>query len=176
MIITQGLALRFGKRVLFEDVNLKFTEGNCYGLIGANGAGKSTFLKILSGEIEPSSGDIVIDKGQRLAVLKQDQYAFDEYDVLKTVIMGHKRLYDIMVEKDELYAKPDFSDEDGMKASELEGEFAELNGWEARRKSEFFWRKLCLGHRIFFFWMSLPTISIIILLLGWKTFWLLSLI
>ena len=124
MIITQGLALRFGKRVLFEDVNLKFTEGNCYGLIGANGAGKSTFLKILSGEIEPSSGDIVIDKGQRLAVLKQDQYAFDEYDVLKTVIMGHKRLYDIMVEKDELYAKPDFSDEDGMKASELEGEFA----------------------------------------------------
>lgn len=135
MIITQGLALRFGKRVLFEDVNLKFTEGNCYGLIGANGAGKSTFLKILSGEIEPSSGDIVIDKGQRLAVLKQDQYAFDEYDVLKTVIMGHKRLYDIMVEKDELYAKPDFSDEDGMKASELEGEFAELNGWEAETEA-----------------------------------------
>ena len=135
MIITQGLALRFGKRVLFEDVNLKFTEGNCYGLIGANGAGKSTFLKILSGEIEPSSGDIVIDKGQRLAVLKQDQYAFDEYDVLKTVIMGHKRLYDIMVEKDGLYAKPDFSDEDGMKASELEGEFAELNGWEAETEA-----------------------------------------
>ncbi len=135
MIITQGLALRFGKRVLFEDVNLKFTEGNCYGLIGANGAGKSTFLKILSGEIEPSSGDIVIDKGQRLAVLKQDQYAFDEYEVLKTVIMGHKRLYDIMVEKDELYAKPDFSDEDGMKASELEGEFAELNGWEAETEA-----------------------------------------
>ncbi len=135
MIITQGLALRFGKRVLFEDVNLKFTEGNCYGLIGANGAGKSTFLKILSGEIEPSSGEVVIDKGQRLAVLKQDQYAFDEYDVLKTVIMGHKRLYDIMVEKDELYAKPDFSDEDGMKASELEGEFAELNGWEAETEA-----------------------------------------
>ena len=135
MIITQGLALRFGKRVLFEDVNLKFTEGNCYGLIGANGAGKSTFLKILSGEIEPSSGDIVIDKGQRLAVLKQDQYAFDEYDVLKTVIMGHKRLYDIMVEKDELYAKPDFNDEDGMRASELEGEFAELNGWEAETEA-----------------------------------------
>lgn len=135
MIITQGLALRFGKRVLFEDVNLKFTEGNCYGLIGANGAGKSTFLKILSGEIEPSSGEVVIDKGQRLAVLKQDQYAFDEYEVLKTVIMGHKRLYDIMVEKDELYAKPDFSDEDGMKASELEGEFAELNGWEAETEA-----------------------------------------
>ena len=135
MIMTQGLTLRFGKRVLFEDVNLKFTEGNCYGLIGANGAGKSTFLKILSGEIEPSAGDIVIDKGQRLAVLKQDQYAFDEYEVLKTVIMGHKRLYDIMVEKDELYAKPDFNDEDGMKASELEGEFAELNGWEAETEA-----------------------------------------
>ena len=135
MIMTQGLTLRFGKRVLFEDVNLKFTEGNCYGLIGANGAGKSTFLKILSGEIEPSAGDIVIDKGQRLAVLKQDQYDFDEYEVLKTVIMGHKRLYDIMVEKDELYAKPDFNDEDGMKASELEGEFAELNGWEAETEA-----------------------------------------
>lgn len=135
MIITQGLALRFGKRVLFEDVSLKFTEGNCYGLIGANGAGKSTFLKILSGEIEPSSGDVVIDKGQRLAVLKQDHYAFDDCEVLKTVIMGHKRLYDIMVEKDELYAKPDFSDEDGMKASELEGEFAELNGWEAETEA-----------------------------------------
>ena len=135
MIITQGLALRFGKRVLFEDVNLKFTEGNCYGLIGANGAGKSTFLKILSGEIEPSSGDVVIDKGQRLAVLKQDHYAFDDCEVLKTVIMGHKRLYDIMVEKDELYAKPDFTDEDGMKASQLEGEFAELNGWEAETEA-----------------------------------------
>ncbi len=135
MIITQGLALRFGKRVLFEDVNLKFTEGNCYGLIGANGAGKSTFLKILSGEIEPSSGDVVIDKGQRLAVLKQDHYAFDEHEVLKTVIMGHKKLYDIMVEKDELYAKPDFNDEDGMRASELEGEFAELNGWEAETEA-----------------------------------------
>ena len=135
MIITQGLALRFGKRVLFEDVNLKFTEGNCYGLIGANGAGKSTFLKILSGEIVPSSGDVVIDKGQRLAVLKQDHYAFDEHEVLKTVIMGHKKLYDIMVEKDELYAKPDFNDEDGMRASELEGEFAELNGWEAETEA-----------------------------------------
>ena len=135
MIITQGLALRFGKRVLFEDVNLKFTEGNCYGLIGANGAGKSTFLKILSGEIEPSSGDVVIDKGQRLAVLKQDHYAFDEHEVLKTVIMGHKKLYDIMVEKDELYAKHDFNDEDGMRASELEGEFAELNGWEAETEA-----------------------------------------
>lgn len=135
MIITQGLTLRFGKRVLFEDVNLKFTEGNCYGLIGANGAGKSTFLKILAGELEASSGDVIIDKGQRLAVLKQDQYAFDDQQVLKTVIMGHKRLYDIMVEKEALYAKEDFSDEDGMKASELEGEFAELNGWEAETEA-----------------------------------------
>ncbi|MDD4084294.1 MAG: ATP-binding cassette domain-containing protein [Acholeplasmataceae bacterium] len=135
MIITQGLTLRFGKRVLFEDVNLKFTEGNCYGLIGANGAGKSTFLKILAGELEASSGDVIIDKGQRLAVLKQDQYAFDDQQVLKTVIMGHKRLYDIMVEKEALYAKEDFSDEDGMKASELEGEFVELNGWEAETEA-----------------------------------------
>ena len=135
MIFTQGLTLRFGKRVLFEDVNVKFTEGNCYGLIGANGAGKSTFLKILSGEVEASSGDVVIDKGQRLAVLKQDQYAFDDFEVLKTVIMGHKRLYDIMVEKDELYAKEDFNDDDGMRASELEGEFAELNGWESETEA-----------------------------------------
>jgi ATPase subunit of ABC transporter with duplicated ATPase domains len=135
MIITQGLTLRLGKRVLFEDVILKFTEGNCYGLIGANGAGKSTFLKILAGELEASSGDVIIDKGQRLAVLKQDQYAFDDQQVLKTVIMGHKRLYDIMVEKEALYAKEDFSDEDGMKASELEGEFVELNGWEAETEA-----------------------------------------
>lgn len=135
MILVQGLALRFGKRVLFEDVNLKFTEGNCYGLIGANGAGKSTFLKILSGEVDASAGDIIIDKGQRLAMLRQDHYAFDEFEVLKTVIMGHKRLYDIMVEKDILYAKPDFNDEDGMRASELEGEFAELNGWEAETEA-----------------------------------------
>ncbi|MEG1345837.1 MAG: ATP-binding cassette domain-containing protein, partial [Acidaminococcaceae bacterium] len=135
MILTQGLALRFGKRVLFEEVNLKFTEGNCYGLIGANGAGKSTFLKILSGEIDASSGEVIIDKGQRLAMLRQDHYAFDEHEVLKTVIMGHKVLYDIMVAKDALYAKEDFTDEDGMKASELEGEFAELNGWEAETEA-----------------------------------------
>lgn len=135
MILTQGLALRFGKRVLFEDVNLKFTEGNCYGLIGANGAGKSTFLKILAGEVEPSSGDVVIDKGQRLAVLQQDHYVYDEFEVLKTVIMGHKKLYDIMVEKDELYAKEDFSDADGIKASELEADFAELNGWDAETEA-----------------------------------------
>ncbi|WP_019879825.1 ABC-F family ATP-binding cassette domain-containing protein [Succinispira mobilis] len=135
MILTQGLTVRFGKRVLFEDVNVKFTEGNCYGLIGANGAGKSTFLKILAGETEASSGEIVIDKGQRIAVLKQDQNAFDEFEVLKTVIMGHQRLYDIMVEKDALYAKPDFNDEDGLRTAELEGEFADLNGWEAETEA-----------------------------------------
>ncbi|OPJ56896.1 ABC-F family ATP-binding cassette domain-containing protein [Alkalithermobacter paradoxus] len=131
MISTQNLSLRFGKRALFEDVNIKFTPGNCYGLIGANGAGKSTFLKILSGEIEPSTGEVVIEPGKRLAVLKQNHFEFDEFEVLKTVIMGHKRLYDIMEEKDALYLKPDFSEEDGIRAAELEGEFAELNGWDA---------------------------------------------
>ncbi|HZG13617.1 MAG TPA: ATP-binding cassette domain-containing protein [Candidatus Bathyarchaeia archaeon] len=131
MISTSGVSLRYGKRALFEDVNIKFTPGNCYGLIGANGAGKSTFLKILSGEIDPTSGHVHITPGQRLAVLKQNHFEFDEYEVLKTVIMGHKRLYEIMEEKDALYSKPDFSEEDGMKASELEGEFETLNGWQA---------------------------------------------
>jgi ATPase subunit of ABC transporter with duplicated ATPase domains len=135
MISTNGVTLRFGKRALFEDVNVKFTPGNCYGLIGANGAGKSTFLKILSGEIEPTKGEVVITPGERIAVLKQDHFEFDEYDVLSTVIMGHSRLYEIMVEKDSLYAKPDFSEEDGLKASELEGEFAELNGWQAESEA-----------------------------------------
>ncbi|SMG38597.1 ABC-F family ATP-binding cassette domain-containing protein [Paenibacillus aquistagni] len=131
MISTTGVTLRYGKRALFEDVNIKFTPGNCYGLIGANGAGKSTFLKILSGEIEPNNGDVSITPGDRLSVLKQDHYAYDEHKVLDTVIMGHQRLYDIMKEKDALYAKADFTEEDGMRAGELEGEFAELNGWEA---------------------------------------------
>lgn len=131
MISTSGITLRFGKRALFEDVNIKFTPGNCYGLIGANGAGKSTFLKILSGEIEPTNGEVHKTPGERLAVLKQDQFAYDEFQVLKTVIMGHTRLYEIMEEKDALYAKPDFSEEDGMRAGELEGEFAELDGWNA---------------------------------------------
>ncbi|WP_312524012.1 ATP-binding cassette domain-containing protein [Anaerospora sp.] len=135
MISTNGLTLQFGKRILFKDVNIKFTPGNCYGLIGANGTGKSTFLKILSGEIEPTSGDVAITPGERLAVLKQNHYEFDEFDVLKTVIMGHARLYAIMEEKDALYAKPDFSDEDGMKVSELECEFAELNGWDAETEA-----------------------------------------
>lgn len=131
MISTVDLSLRFGKRALFENVNIKFTPGNCYGLIGANGAGKSTFLKILSGEIEPTSGEVIITPGERLAVLKQNHYEFDEFTVLKTVIMGHKKLYDIMEEKEKIYMKADFTDEDGIRAGELEAEFAELNGWEA---------------------------------------------
>ncbi|WP_291572460.1 ABC-F family ATP-binding cassette domain-containing protein [Clostridium sp. UBA4548] len=135
MISTTGVSLRYGSRKLFEDVNIKFTEGNCYGLIGANGAGKSTFLKILSGEIEPNTGDVSITPGQRLAVLKQDHFQFDEEEVLRTVMMGHARLIEIMDEKEALYAKEDFSDEDGIKASELEGEFAELNGWEAESEA-----------------------------------------
>ena len=131
MISAIGVTVRFGKRVLFEDVNIKFTKGNCYGLIGANGAGKSTFLKVLSGEIEPSKGEVVIDKGERLSVLKQDHYAYEEYKVLDTVIMGNSELYSIMKEKEEIYAKPDFSEEDGMKAAKLEERFAELDGWNA---------------------------------------------
>ena len=131
MISANNVTLRFGKKALFEDVNIKFTEGNCYGLIGANGAGKSTFLKILSGEIESSKGDVTMNDGERLSVLQQDHYKYDEYQVLDTVIMGNKRLYEIMKEKDAIYMKEDFSDEDGVKAAELEAEFAEMNGWEA---------------------------------------------
>ncbi len=135
MLSTSNVSLRYGKRILFEEVNIKFTPGNCYGIIGANGAGKSTFLKILSGEIEPASGEIIITPGQRLAVLKQNQFEFDEFEVLKTVIAGHKKLFQIMEEKDALYLKPDFSDEDGIQAAVLEGEFAELNGWEAESEA-----------------------------------------
>ena len=135
MISTSNLSLRFGKRALFEDVSIKFTPGNCYGLIGANGTGKSTFLKILSGEIDPSTGTVDITKGERLAVLKQNHYEFDDFEVLKTVIMGHARLYAIMEEKEILYAKPDFSDEDGIKVAELEGDFAEMNGWDAETEA-----------------------------------------
>lgn len=136
MIQASNISLRFGKKALFEDVNIKFTEGNCYGLIGANGAGKSTFLKILSGKIEPTSGEIIITPGQRLSVLEQDHFKYDDYTVLNTVIMGNQRLYDIMQEKDALYAKPDFSDEDGIRASELETEFAEMDGWNAESDAE----------------------------------------
>ena len=131
MISTSNVSLRFGKKALFEDVNIKFVPGHCYGLIGANGAGKSTFLKILTGELEPTSGEVIITPGERLSFLKQDHFQYDECTVLDTVIMGNQRLYDIMKEKDAIYMKEDFSDEDGIRASELEGEFAEMNGWEA---------------------------------------------
>ena len=131
MISANNVTLRIGKKALFEDVNIKFTQGNCYGLIGANGAGKSTFLKILSGQLEPTKGDIVITPGERLSFLQQDHFKYDKYTVLDTVIMGNKRLYEIMKEKDAIYAKEDFTEEDGIKASELEGEFATMNGWEA---------------------------------------------
>ncbi len=131
MISTSNITLRVGKKALFEDVNIKFTEGNCYGLIGANGAGKSTFLKILSGQLEPSKGEVAITPGERLSFLQQDHFKYDEYPVLDTVMMGNARLYEIMKEKEAIYAKEDFTDEDGIKASELEGEFAAMNGWEA---------------------------------------------
>ncbi|MBN6886872.1 ATPase subunit of ABC transporter with duplicated ATPase domains [Cytobacillus horneckiae] len=135
MLTVTNVGLRYGDRKLFEDVNIKFTPGNCYGLIGANGAGKSTFLKILSGEIESQSGQVSLGPGERLAVLKQDHFEYEEHEVLKVVIMGHTRLYQVMQEKDAIYMKADFSDEDGMKAAELEGEFAELNGWEAESEA-----------------------------------------
>ena len=136
MIAAQGVSLQYGGRVLFNDVNINFTKGNCYGLIGANGAGKSTFLKILAGELEPNKGSVFITPGERMAVLKQDHFLFDEFEVVECVLYGHKRLYDIRKEKDELYMKEDFSDEDGIKAAELEGEFAELDGWAAESNAE----------------------------------------
>ena len=145
MITVSNVSLRYGGRKLFEDVNLKFTAGNCYGVIGANGAGKSTFLKILAGEVEPNTGDVSIAPNTRMSVLKQDHYQYDEFEVLETVIMGNERLYQIMKEKDALYAKPDFTDEDGIKASELEGEFAELNGWEAEAEASSLLQGLGIG-------------------------------
>ena len=154
MISTSNITLRIGKKALFEDVNIKFTEGCCYGLIGANGAGKSTFLKILSGQLEPTSGEVIITPGQRLSFLQQDHFKYDEYTVLDTVIMGNKRLYDIMKEKDALYAKEDFSDEDGIRASELEGEFAELDGWEAESNASRLIQGLGLSQDILYDRMS----------------------
>lgn len=136
MISTTGISLNYGGKPLFKNVSVKFTAGNCYGLIGANGTGKSTFLRILSGDLEPSTGEVSISKGERMAVLKQNHFEFDQYDVLTTVIMGHRRLYDIMQEKEALYMKEDFTEADGIKASELEGEFAELDGWEAETNAE----------------------------------------
>lgn len=131
MIAAQNLSLQFGKRILFDEVNIKFVQGNCYGVIGANGAGKSTFLKILSGEIDPNGGQVAIEPGKRMAVLKQNHFEFDENTVLDTVMMGHNELWKIMKEKDAIYSKPDFSEADGVKASELEAEFAEMDGWNA---------------------------------------------
>ena len=142
MISANNITLRIGKKALFEDVNIKFTEGNCYGLIGANGAGKSTFLKILSGQLEPTNGDIAITPGQRLSFLQQDHFKYDEFTVLDTVIMGNKRLYDIMKEKEAIYMKEDFSDEDGIRASELEAEFADMDGWNAESDAAFMLNKL----------------------------------
>ena len=136
MIAANNITLRLGKKALFEDVNIKFSEGNCYGVIGANGAGKSTFLKILSGQLEPTSGEVTMSPGERLSFLEQDHFKYDENTVIDTVIMGNPRLYEIMKEKDALYAKEDFTDEDGIRASELEGEFAEMNGWEAESDAE----------------------------------------
>lgn len=131
MISVDNLSLKFGKRTLFDEVSLKFTPGNCYGVIGANGAGKSTFLKILSGDMDSTSGGVNITPGQRMAVLKQNHFEFDEIDVLRTVLMGHKKLYAIMKEKDDIYLKEDFTEADGLRASELESEFAEMDGWNA---------------------------------------------
>lgn len=145
MISVNNVTLRIGKKALFEDVNIKFTEGNCYGLIGANGAGKSTFLKILSGKLETTTGDIFITPGQRMSVLEQDHFKYDEYNVMDVVIMGNERLYQIMKEKDAIYAKEDFTDEDGIRASELEGEFAEMNGWEAESDAAMLLNGLGIG-------------------------------
>lgn len=145
MISANNISLRVGKKALFEEVNIKFTEGNCYGLIGANGAGKSTFLKILSGQLEPTSGEIAITPGQRLSFLQQDHFKYDQYTVLDTVIMGNARLYQIMKEKEAIYMKEDFTDEDGIKAAELEGEFATMNGWEAESDAESLLNGLGIG-------------------------------
>ena len=157
MITVSNVSVQFGGSTLFKNVNLKFTNGNCYGVIGANGAGKSTFLRVLCGELEPASGEVVMPKEERLSVLKQDHFAYDEYTVLDTVIMGNARLYEIMQEKDALYAKEDFTEEDGVKASELEAEFAELNGWEAESDASKLIQGLGLSEDILYSMMSALT-------------------
>ena len=154
MISANNISLRVGKKALFEDVNIKFTEGNCYGLIGANGAGKSTFLKILSGQLEPTSGEVAITPGQRLSFLQQDHFKYDEYTVLDTVIMGNARLYQIMKEKEAIYMKEDFTDEDGIKAAEQEGEYATMNGWEAESDAENLLNGLGIGTEFHYAQMS----------------------
>ena len=154
MISANNITLRVGKKALFEDVNIKFTEGNCYGLIGANGAGKSTFLKILSGQLEPTNGDIVITPGQRLSFLQQDHFKYDSFQVLDTVIMGNARLYEIMKEKEAIYAKEDFTDEDGIRASELEAEFAEMDGWDADSNAAMLLNGLGIGTELHYSMMG----------------------
>ena len=154
MISTSNITLRVGKKALFEDVNIKFTEGNCYGLIGANGAGKSTFLKILSGQLEPTSGEVILTPGERLSFLQQDHFKYDQYPVLDTVIMGNARLYEIMKEKEAIYAKEDFTDEDGIRASELEGEFAEMDGWDAETNAAMLLNGLGIGSELHYTMMS----------------------
>ena len=199
MITVSNLSLRYGKRTLFEDVNLKFTHGNCYGIIGANGAGKSTFLKILSGDIDPSNGSVSFTPGERMAVLSQNHYAFDDFTVIETVMMGHKEMYAVMKEKDAIYLKENFTDADGERAGELENLFAEMDGWNAEsnaatllsnlgikeefhyqlvkdldgtpKRCVFYWHRPFLASLTFCCWMSLPTTLTYILLAGWKIFW-----
>ena len=154
MIQASNVTLRIGKKALFEDVNIKFTEGNCYGLIGANGAGKSTFLKILSGALETTNGEVIITPGQRLSVLEQDHFKYDSHNVMDVVIMGNARLYDIMKEKDAIYAKEDFTDEDGIRASELEAEFAEMDGWDAETNAAMLLNGLGIGPELHYTVMS----------------------
>ena len=150
MLQVNNLSLRFGKRVLFDNVNLKFNPGNCYGVIGANGAGKSTFLKILSGEIESTSGDVVLTDNERLSVLKQNHNAYDDKTVIETVIMGNQKLYSIMKEKEEIYSKADFTDEDGLRVGELEAEFAEMDGWQAESDAEILLSGIGLDRAFFY--------------------------
>lgn len=154
MLQAVGVSLQFGGRVLFKDVNLKFSKGNCYGIIGANGSGKSTFLKILTGELEPNKGEVLYDKNERMSVLQQNQNKYDEYTVLDTVLLGHKKLWDISKEKDALYAKPDFSEEDGIRAGELEAEFAELGGWEADGEAKSLLSSIGIEEKYFYTLMS----------------------
>jgi ATPase subunit of ABC transporter with duplicated ATPase domains len=191
MLSTNDVGLQYGKRVLFDEVNLKFTKGNCYGVIGANGAGKSTFLKILSGEIDPNNGSVDMEPGNRMAVLSQNHFAFEEDAVLNTVMMGHKKMYDIMIEKDAIYMNPDATEKEGMRAADLENEYGEMGGWEAESDaatllsnlgvSEDLHQKLMkeltggqkvkgLVIQIYCYWMSLPMIWTLRRLVGCQTF------
>ena len=157
MIQVINVSLAFGNRTLYKEVNLKFSKGNCYGIIGANGAGKSTFLKILTGEIEPNTGEVVITPGERMSVLAQNQNAYDDQTILDTVLLGHKRLMEVQKEKDLLYAKEDFSEEDGIRAGELETEFAELGGWEAESEAKSLLQSIGIGEEMYYNLMATPT-------------------